>query len=93
MITNRVPKSACPACGYEMDCATNVSGERGIGPGDFSVCASCGHILRFTKELRMREAHAVELQQLRTDHPDVFELLTRAARLVVLENPLAKGRR
>jgi len=45
------PVDAC-RCGYILDMATGKAAPR---PGDFSVCLSCGNLLRFTDDLRTRD--------------------------------------
>ncbi len=40
---------ACLNCGAQLDAASNVTGERQPGPGDFTMCAYCGHLMAYTE--------------------------------------------
>lgn len=60
----RLPTSACPTCGYEMDSASSVGRKATPKPGDFSLCMRCGAVLRFDAELRLEPATSDELTEL-----------------------------
>ena len=50
-----VPPSPCPYCGRTMDAATCVNGDRGPGPGDYSVCLYCRETLVYKNDLTTRK--------------------------------------
>lgn len=56
MADHRVPLTVCPTCGYRADGASNVFNPKAVRPksGDFSMCMSCGEILRFNDDYTMR---------------------------------------
>lgn len=51
-----LPTSYCPACLYEMDCATSCANQEAIEPsaGDLSICLNCGEILQFNDILVLK---------------------------------------
>jgi hypothetical protein len=55
-----IPLQGCPTCGYQVDAATLVQKllpqpqVKRPRPGDFSVCFSCGEMLRFTDAMTLR---------------------------------------
>lgn len=60
-----VPASPCPGCGELCDAATNFEFKR-PSPGDWSICAYCGHARIFSSDLSLREmtpAERIELGQ------------------------------
>lgn len=46
-----VPDSNCPECGNHLDAVTAVSEDASPKPGDLSICAYCGCMLQFDKDL------------------------------------------
>lgn len=46
-----LPKSKCPTCGHILDAATCTYSNARPRPGDFTVCISCGEILRFGEDM------------------------------------------
>ena len=44
----------CPSCSYLLDGVTNVTGDTGPKPGDYSMCVRCGAVLRFGAGLQLR---------------------------------------
>ena len=53
MPINDTKKTECPACGYLADAAYSVNGKTGPKPKDVSVCAGCGAINVFDKDLML----------------------------------------
>jgi hypothetical protein len=57
-----VPATFCPHCNYELTAATpHDGGPDKPRPGDWSVCFSCGGLLRFDGCLRSVAGSATEL--------------------------------
>lgn len=48
------PKSVCPECGKQMDCATGLNTASCPSAGDFSICIGCAAILVFKEDLTLR---------------------------------------
>lgn len=48
-----VPSSACPHCGFVINTRAWRDGLHTPEVGDLTICASCAHILRFDKRLRL----------------------------------------
>ena len=58
-------KTACPCCGYVIDCA--ACPERPGAkprPGDLSLCLGCAEVLAFNQDMTLREATIEDLMQL-----------------------------
>lgn len=73
--THRVPKSACPYCGHNMDAASG--GKDGPQEEDCSVCIRCGNWLVYGPGLILREMSAKEIEELPAD---TFRLLSTISR-------------
>jgi len=54
MGSHKTDNDRCPGCGYAVDRAGNVDGERGPEPGDLSVCMKCALPLVFGPTLRLK---------------------------------------
>lgn len=54
------PVSICPHCGQRFECATALQQEGGPGPGDVSICWTCGELAMFDDEMRLRAPTAEE---------------------------------
>lgn len=54
----------CPGCGGRFDGAASLTSDEPPDPGDFSVCMTCGTILRFGEGLCVRLATAEDLAAL-----------------------------
>lgn len=82
----RVPLSACPCCGKEMDCASPVDGVQSKPvEGDLSVCINCAAVLQFDDKLMLKELTAEDRQSL----PPVSQIeLNAAVRAVKMLNGL-----
>lgn len=65
MKTNKLPPSACPACGSRHDAATDPSGHAAPKPGDVSVCIDCFQLAFFGEDLRLRRPTADALARLK----------------------------
>ena len=63
------PLARCPNCGYLLDGYTSVGGDRGDEAiprdGDFSICASCKHLLVFRADQTVRTAGEKEVKDFR----------------------------
>jgi hypothetical protein len=58
MNTFRMQLQLCPECGYELDAATKVQGDKGAPePGDVTVCMGCASVLEFGPELELSVAN------------------------------------
>jgi Na+-translocating ferredoxin:NAD+ oxidoreductase RNF subunit RnfB len=62
-IKRNFPASPCTACGYICDMASCVTDDdaRIPAPGDISVCLKCGHMMGFTKDLKLRDLNDEEM--------------------------------
>jgi len=81
-------KDECPKCGYAVDSATELHHEP-VKPsaGDFSLCLSCGSLLRFDRELLLGHASADELDEL--DDAQRSEI-RKAQRYILQRGPITK---
>jgi hypothetical protein len=77
MATHRIEISDCPCCGYRFEASTNQRGDDPPACGDFSICAGCAEVLRFTPALQLRVMTTADWQVVRDD-PAVDEALRQA---------------
>ena len=50
----KMGKDHCPACNYESDSASVVSGQHQVPvPGDVSMCLNCGEWLEFASDMAL----------------------------------------
>ena len=61
-----VPDSACTACGKVLDRAMTEGG-RGPGPGDFTICLTCGHLMVFGDDMALRDPTRDEMREMAGD--------------------------
>jgi hypothetical protein len=54
----------CPQCGAANDRVTDLFGDAAPSPGDFTICADCAAILRFSDDMTTRTATARDLNGL-----------------------------
>ncbi|HEY1897039.1 MAG TPA: hypothetical protein VGG62_12230 [Terracidiphilus sp.] len=82
--TTRMNFLHCPACGAEIDAATNISLEREHvrpSPGAFTVCGFCAVLLVFEENitavaaLRLRRASDADKEDLRARNPKTAKML------------------
>jgi hypothetical protein len=52
MVSTRVPRRTCPACGASFD-TVSAPVEVRPSPGDYTVCAECGALARFDAALQV----------------------------------------
>jgi hypothetical protein len=71
---SRLPLSKCPSCGYEMDDYTGF-GPQPPSEGDFGVCAICGEMLTYQKDLTVRRISNAEIMTLCREEPDTATAL------------------
>lgn len=57
----------CPTCGKRFDTATQVEGQSGPAPKDWTLCLYCGEILRFDAELHPAALTAADAHELEAD--------------------------
>lgn len=53
MKTTTVPDQVCGTCGYKMDAASDLEGQRSPKNGDVSICISCAAINIFDAQLKL----------------------------------------
>lgn len=68
---HQVKLNDCPSCGYTLDGATQINGDNLPQPGDFSVCARCGRVHVFDKQMKLRFPSAKE-QKIIDDDPVIL---------------------
>jgi hypothetical protein len=84
------PKMVCPFCDYKVNASSQLSGKDNVTQivtprdGDFSLCPSCGMILRFSKvgegELSFVLATPDEMVMLRSQDEKLFDALIKISR-------------
>lgn len=73
------PTDLCPSCGARFDRATGIDHPSAPEPGDFTVCISCGALLRFDAALRTEPATAEDWAAL---EPEQATMIRRAQALL-----------
>jgi hypothetical protein len=63
----RMVLSACTACGKLCDGATGVGCDGGPGPGDWTICFYCGHLMAFADDLTLRNLSDAEMVEVAGD--------------------------
>lgn len=58
------PQNKCLCCHHPVDRASQVDGNSGPQPDDFTICIKCGHVMVFAKNLEFREATESELKEI-----------------------------
>jgi len=53
--------TSCPTCARPIDAATGMLTDARPEPGDFSMCVTCGEILRYQEDLTVRKCEPLEL--------------------------------
>lgn len=83
-----VPPSLCLQCGYSTDRATNITGDKGPQPDDFTLCLNCGGVMKFGSDLRlMMSTFDAARRQL---PPRLLDQLTTAQGLIQRRGPIEK---
>jgi hypothetical protein len=72
----------CPECGYEVDRATEVTGDSLPAPGDISICFKCGAFLQFSSDMALIKLPDVIFDTLNEE----MKLTMRKARLLILSD-------
>lgn len=57
----RVPSQFCCRCEKKLDAAAGQN--EGPSEGDLTMCAYCGHVMKFDKELRLTDAFSEDIEQ------------------------------
>ena len=83
----RMPECKCLGCGRALDCASNMLSADSPGPGDITICLTCGKLMAFKDDLSFRELTGTEMIEVLKD-PRVA-LLERARQEVM---PPSKSR-
>jgi hypothetical protein len=87
-----VAEDSCPKCGAHLDAAMPVGKEEDTArpaPGDYSVCITCGALLVFEKNMRVRELSLEEMETMESD--TVKMLLLSRAKVFLLRDMKDKG--
>jgi hypothetical protein len=50
-----IAPSACTGCGKELDMTASVGGDHPPEEGSITICFTCGHIMAFDGNLRLRD--------------------------------------
>lgn len=83
-----MPPSLCPECGYGTNAAGNMTGKGKPRPKDFSLCLSCGALLRLDQDLRLQlTSYEVARDDLR---PEQLRLITTAQSYIRTRGPIDK---
>ncbi len=61
MRISRHALTSCPTCGRPINAASGVFTDVRPEPGDFSMCTTCGELLRYREDLSVRKCEPLEL--------------------------------
>lgn len=85
--TQELPKPRLmPCCGYAVEAALSINGERAPAPGDVTVCASCVAVCVVGDDGFDRRATQAEIAGIRDRDPEAAALLA-LVRLSLLALP------
>jgi hypothetical protein len=71
MMSHEVPETKCLECGKRLNEMTDgLLFYSAPSPGDLTICAHCGHMMAFTKTMRLRQLTKIETGQANR-HPEV----------------------
>lgn len=76
--------SRCPGCRQILNGSVDHQGRGAPRPGDLTICASCGEILRFGHTLSLHQVTAEEIRRL---SPETAKELLDAKRRFQLSTP------
>ena len=68
-------KSFCTNCGHLLDSTTGVTEDRDARPGDISVCAYCGQVSSFDKDLRLKKISDEEMAEMKVLAPETWFII------------------
>jgi hypothetical protein len=78
----------CSTCGSKLDGHTDMQPTpRPPEPGDLSVCIYCAEALIVTPDMKVRPVQMHELQQIKEESPEIYELFCKARMGVLLSLP------
>ena len=61
-IDYRTPESVCTNCGHKMTAAMSTpDGDRAPGPGDWSICIECHHLMAYADDMSLRDLTDAEV--------------------------------
>jgi translation initiation factor 2B subunit (eIF-2B alpha/beta/delta family) len=81
--STKIPGNHCPTCKSLIDQATSVRSKKTIiKPGAFSVCCTCGEILRFNQQLRSQIATKKDLNEVLKQDIEAFMMLIKAQEII-----------
>ena len=83
----QVPISPCPDCGASLDAVSYLWNEAHPNPGDYSVCAYCGQLLRFVTDLMVEAATPSEVSEDSGLTEEQASALLSARRVVLRRRP------
>jgi hypothetical protein len=75
--TLRTPQSSCTHCGYLFDAVSNIEGETGPSPGDWTLCLRCAGAMVFDADLRPAMPAPGAYEALERTEPGLFFVLQR----------------
>jgi hypothetical protein len=61
MKTHHLEPTLCPHCGYMLDAASNIDGDRAPTTGDVTICINCTNICLYETATTLRVATKQEL--------------------------------
>jgi len=82
MRSTRFASTSCPACGHELDTATDMRGWAGVEPGDLGVCLYCARIHVFTRDGLRAPSYEERLEMNRD--PEIRRLVASVKTLIGL---------
>ena len=79
-MTDVLPTSFCPWCGYQVDAATCATDQNAKPrPGDLSMCLKCLSVLRFDADLRLEMLPEAEFRALPEEMRSYLHRMRRLA--------------
>lgn len=76
-MSKNIPPSPCPTCQTVLDSTTGITDKEAEPTPIYTltVCATCGELLRFDKDMKHEKIPGDTLKDLEKNHPDTYATL------------------
>ena len=81
-MSERLPKTHCLACGYQVDAASPVDGTGTPEPGSISVCFKCAAVAKYGDDLTIVPLQPEDIEGITSD-PGFCGQLVRTQRAIL----------
>jgi hypothetical protein len=76
-------KNICDNCNAVLDAYDGLRGTHGPEEGSYNICAYCGHLTQFDKDLKLIPVTAEMLAALNDEDQELFDMVMKARNTVL----------